>query len=572
MTKERVETKNQPAKSKRTRLFFLVSLLFVVSVIFVVLRREQTNQEMLLAVQMGEPSKLDSTLKWGADPNRLVGKSNVAPRSLMDLIDALLHPEKNPYSSRPVLIAACTVGNTEVVRVLLKHGANKNYIMTDRRTPLHFAAARSKSPVIRVLLEYKADFNLKDKLGRTPLHVAAENASPDCCEALLEYGAKTDALDKANYTPLMTALNFGQPKNALMLLKHGASIDDFNFNMLQAPPVSTPKDPSSVNQTLFFPNNNPAIRVSPPARPITPPGQQMHWAAGRRYLPLIKYLYEERLSPEDKKSVRATDLGAAAASGNEEITNYFLSIGVDINSSEGGGSRLLCSAISVHDYKMAHFLIDKGVHVNREEPNGNTPLGVAVKSLYTMQRTVYVEKGTLSKTVQRVSDDGFYITVMEEIVPMQKLMTQQREPIVQLIRELISKGADVKAVDLSGNNPLSYVLAEPDLVKLFIDKGADVKSPLKWNDTYLMHSLNMSSETAERLIQAGEGVNARGAKNTTALMQAVKYFNSAVVKVLLKHGADPKPVDANGKTALYYATQNGYVPVLKLLKGAGVSR
>ncbi len=444
--------------------------------------------------------------------------------------------------------------------------------MTDRRTPLHYAAARSKSPVIRVLLDYKADFNLKDKLGRTPLHVAAENASPDCCEALLERGAKTEVKDNSNLTPLMTAIVSFRPKNVLKLLRNGASLDDFNSEKYQSPLVLH-QGAGVHNRIAIFANGAFEMRANGKVkRYISPPGEPFHWAAGQGNLALLKYLYEERLSKEEKKRIGAIDLNAAVLSRNQEIVDYLLQIGVDINATTGGLS-MLSVAISNRDFEIAHYLMQRGVRVNGATRSADSPLLQATKWLSQTHDTIYVPKGTLGSRTIFIQDANAVYTVFEDVSgQIQKSRSQDKVNILKLIRELVAKGADVKAVNSSGESPMRNVLAESEIFKLFLGKGTDAKTPLLRGDSYLMHTANMSPETAESLIRAGLNVNGKTNSGATPLIQAVKFFNSEVAKVLLKHGADHKASDSTGKTALYYATQNGYAPILKLLKAAGVTR
>jgi ankyrin repeat protein len=52
----------------------------------------------------------------------------------------------------------------------------------------------------------------------------------------------------------------------------------------------------------------------------------------------------------------------------------------------------------------------------------------------------------------------------------------------------------------------------------------------------------------------------------TPLILAAKNAHTAVVKILLKHGADTSLLDAEGKSALQYAEAAGHKEISELLK------
>ena len=61
----------------------------------------------------------------------------------------------------------------DVIRVLVKHGAQINARGNDRETPLHTAVSCGSPLAIRVLLELGADTEIKNWQGRSPAHLAA---------------------------------------------------------------------------------------------------------------------------------------------------------------------------------------------------------------------------------------------------------------------------------------------------------------------------------------------------------------------------------------------------------------
>lgn len=75
-------------------------------------------------------------------------------------------PRKTP------LRLAVEYHDEDLVRSILKRGADVNTRHTDRSTPLHMAAWRGRDDLVKLLLEYGADVHAKDRTSETALHAA----------------------------------------------------------------------------------------------------------------------------------------------------------------------------------------------------------------------------------------------------------------------------------------------------------------------------------------------------------------------------------------------------------------
>jgi len=94
----------------------------------------------------------------------------------------------------------CAGGNrisTELVELLLDHGANLCDGDGCGRSPLHIAA-RICSSNVKKLLDLGAYINDVDKHGNTPLHVAAR-FNDDCVKVLLDHGARVDIRNSSGF-------------------------------------------------------------------------------------------------------------------------------------------------------------------------------------------------------------------------------------------------------------------------------------------------------------------------------------------------------------------------------------
>jgi uncharacterized protein len=70
---------------------------------------------------------------------------------------------------------AANFGATEIVRVLLEHGADTEKTSDSRHTPLHVAAANGYAAIVELLLAHGADRTATTADGRTPADLAAND-------------------------------------------------------------------------------------------------------------------------------------------------------------------------------------------------------------------------------------------------------------------------------------------------------------------------------------------------------------------------------------------------------------
>lgn len=73
--------------------------------------------------------------------------------------------------------------------------------------------------------------------------------------------------------------------------------------------------------------------------------------------------------------------------------------------------------------------------------------------------------------------------------------------------------------------------------------------------------------TIKQLINKGANVRALDSHGTSALHYAAQYNNSRVVDLLLRGGADPHALNRHGMSPLHYALEKGYQEVADKLNG-----
>ncbi|XP_059121187.1 putative ankyrin repeat domain-containing protein 19 isoform X4 [Peromyscus eremicus] len=91
-------------------------------------------------------------------------------------------------------------------------------------TPLMKAVQSWETEIVSVLLDHGADPNIKDCNGEAAIHHAVNVDRPDIASSLLEFGGNIEDTTKDGLTPLLLALRERKPRMAAHLITHGANL------------------------------------------------------------------------------------------------------------------------------------------------------------------------------------------------------------------------------------------------------------------------------------------------------------------------------------------------------------
>lgn len=119
--------------------------------------------------------------------------------------------------------------NIEMIKLLLRAGANPNQSSENGRTALYWAVYGNENELVRLLLNSGA-IEAQHEDGYTSLHASAESGNQEIVELLLGAGGKS-ALNKFNElsrTPLMLAVEKEHFEIARKLIEAGADVNAFD--------------------------------------------------------------------------------------------------------------------------------------------------------------------------------------------------------------------------------------------------------------------------------------------------------------------------------------------------------
>ncbi|MEI6915314.1 MAG: ankyrin repeat domain-containing protein [Armatimonadota bacterium] len=132
-----------------------------------------------------------------------------------------LGPRSDPVTGP--LLERFVFGDAKMVEFLLQHGAKPDIYDSSGTTPFHLAVMGDRLDIVRLLLKFGADANSPGRDGVTPLMFASFGKGDlKVIAALIAAGARVNQPARDGGTPLMAASTGGA---AQYLIDHGARID-----------------------------------------------------------------------------------------------------------------------------------------------------------------------------------------------------------------------------------------------------------------------------------------------------------------------------------------------------------
>ena len=211
-------------------------------------------------------------------------------------------------------------------------------------------------------------------------------------------------------------------------------------------------------------------------------------------------------------------------------------------------------AVAAAHEDMVQFLLGKGANVDAVNGEGFTSLHLAAKSGNKPIAEVLIVAGADVNATNNV----------QHVSPLNRAAHNGKLEVVKL---LVEKGADIDSVQSNGRCPLQW--ASGEMAKYLIAHGANVDlfSAIQRGDITNMTAMLTADPS---LLDKRKG---GGAKGITPLYWAVMHGQSEIVRSLISRGADVNARDDNGLTPLHQAAWHGFSDIVDLLvsKGANVN-
>ena len=144
--------------------------------------------------------------------------------------------QQHSSTGRTPLYIACLNATSDIVSLLLLHGADPSIPDSAQTYPVHISAFRGDVDSLSALYKDGANLNVRDAEGAAPLHKAVYNIQFSAIKFLLQKGASPDiGTYERRWTPLMVATAVGNFDIVKLLVEEKADVRFSSFE--RATPV-----------------------------------------------------------------------------------------------------------------------------------------------------------------------------------------------------------------------------------------------------------------------------------------------------------------------------------------------
>ena len=418
---------------------------------------------MMLAAARGDTDLIGLLLKAGADVNSTNADGQTA------------------------LMAVARTGNSEAARLLLRRGANVNARETwGGQTALMWAAAQSQPAMIRLLLSKGAHVNERATVrdwqrrvtaegrpkdmargGLTPLLFAAREGCIECLKALLDKGADIDLPDPDGGTALVLTLLNGNWDTAKFLIEAGADVNLWDIYGQTPLYVAVDMNTLPVGRRVELPTMDRStgediVRLLL-ARGANP-NAQLKLRPRYRNIPNDRY--------RDPMIVwGTTPLLRAAKAGDVPLLKLLLQHGALANLANSQGVTPLMAAAG-----------DGHVH---DPTRGRVRTEADALECYQSLRAAGADVN--ARTVLSIADADLKVTTAANRTALHAAASKGWN---ELVRRLVADGAVLDVIDSNGLSPIDYALGRfpkefnalipepwPETVALLRSFGAKAENP-----------------------------------------------------------------------------------------------
>ncbi|XP_014221801.1 ankyrin-1-like [Trichogramma pretiosum] len=414
-----------------------------------------------------------------------------------------------------------------------------------RDTPILLAAKKDQRRCVELLFEIyddRFDANYLDvETGYTHFHVACSLGYVDVVEKFLELGEVDVDLrvGMTNDTPLHLAALHEHRSSMELLLRHGANPNSTNFSkMTPLHIVCKKRDEDGELLRLIFDiceENRRPLEID--ARDED--GHTALHLALRHNGNLtnaIQLLLRNGADPNAANEDGLTVFHLVCQMDRDgSLAEMFLEMSrelgkpVDIDARDVEGDSPLHVALKFESKRLVELLLRRGVDPNLPNWEGETPLHVICENDEGdedgLARLFFAVCDEIGRAVHIDAGTAWGNTPLH-------VALAQGQP--ELIERLMRRGADSTKANDEGVTPLHLVCKR------------DWSVEINWLETFF----GINDELGRTL-----SINARNRRGLTPLHLATMWGTEAIIRALLRRGADPRVADEKGETPLHIVCQ-----------------
>ena len=577
------------------------------------------------AVRYGNVGIARSLLNAGANPN---ARDNLGKTPIMLAIpeDKIVETyqllidyrtdlsQKDMFGDTVLHTAAMMNLTSDVISILVSHGADIDARNKEGVTPLEIAVQKNNIELVHLLTQNGANIHTQDTNGNSPLSMAFASTN-EMLEAVVN-SRNCTSQDSDGNTPLHIALLRDAPLSKvqyIISLTNDVNIRNRDGN--SALFISVLKNRQKVGEMLLAKdadifstntNNNSPLRLALKyggsvqswlitSRTIKSKdgsgNSVLHYAAEWQYGDAITSLLAKGADISVKNANGETALFSAVKTNNPSIIKLIVEGGAEVLARDNLGSTAMHTAVRWDAPSSIDTLVDYGLSVNVQNSSGKSPLAEAVvSSKYDIAQKL------LSYGADPNSSDTNGVTVLMDAIRgrnadnVRLLLNYGANPNVQevngrnsyheaaymgdieIIRMIRNAGGNPLARDKHGNTPFSIVLKKDmNTVKEVLGNSYNITDSDGNTPVHIVVKAKAGKEILQLLIDEGYPLDTKNSDGYTALTYAIEANDISTAVILLENGANPfQLIDRKGRSGVTIALEKANKTMIgNIVKYAG---
>ena len=270
------------------------------------------------------------------------------------------------------------------------------------------------------------------------------------------------------------------------------------------------------------------------------------WAASRGNVELMEYLISKgaKVNMMDNHGYSVLNFAAVGGQQNTQVYDLLLKNGADLKKelTHEGANALLLGIANDKDFALTNYFVSKGLDIKSTDAEGNTAFNYAAKTGNITLLKALLEKG---------------VKFNNNAMIMASIGSRSGSNTLEVYQYLESLKINPAVVNENGQNTLHAIVRKPkqeEIIKYFIAKGADINQVDEDGNTPFMNAAsgNQDVELITMLASNVNNINQVNKKGVSALAMAMRGNSPEVVSLLIAKGADLKVVDAEGDNLAAY--------------------